>query len=433
MKVRASLAQVGNDTSPYYINSGYSLKKSTGGSGLIYSLTLPTEVKDYNLRPERKTSWEVGLDWRFFNNRIGIDFTYYKENTRDQIMSISVPSVSGISRKLVNAGNIQNAGIEIALNTTPIETKDWRWDVDFTYTRNRNKIISLHEDVANYIVLDGDPAYGNFRIGSVAQVGGFYGLLMTDAFPNYDERTGLPICGYTSGMHTVFYPRSGVVKELGSMLPDFLGSLSTTLRYKNVALRTSLDARFGGYVASYTARYGAAYGQSETSLKYREGMQWTSQIPGATFGKTFYDGFIPDAVFRAGTKSQLKGGQDIGGMTYQEAYDQGLMEPAHLQAAGYYINSWGNGIPNEDWVKELNYISLREVTLSWTLPAKWARSIKARGISLSATGRNLCYLLNTAPNNENPESVRGTGSSQFRMRSGSPYTRNFLFTVNLSF
>ncbi|MDR9824507.1 TonB-dependent receptor, partial [Vibrio sp. FNV 38] len=135
-------------------------------------------------------SWELGLDWRFFNNRIGIDFTYYKENTRDQTMSISVPSVSGISSELVNAGDIQNKGIELALNTTPIETRDFRWDVDFTFTRNRNKIISLHEDVANWIVLDGSVDYGNYRIGSVAKVGSDYGLLMTDSFPNYDERTG---------------------------------------------------------------------------------------------------------------------------------------------------------------------------------------------------------------------------------------------------
>lgn len=77
-----------------------------------------------NLKPERKNSWEVGLDWRFINNRIGIDFTYYKENTYDQIMKIEVPSVSGQSYQYVNAGNIQNAGVELAINTTPIETKD---------------------------------------------------------------------------------------------------------------------------------------------------------------------------------------------------------------------------------------------------------------------------------------------------------------------
>ena len=431
MKFRASLAQVGNDTSPYYINSGYTIKKSDFG-GLISSLQMSSQIKSLDLRPERKTSWELGLDWRFFNNRLGLDFTFYKENTRDQIMPISVPSVSGISSELINAGDIQNQGIEIALNTTPVETRDFRWDVDFTFTRNRNKIVSLHEDVANWIVLDGSVDYGNYRIGSVAKVGSEYGLLMTDSFPNYDERTGLPICGYTSGMHTIFYPRSGEVRELGSMNPKFLSSMNTTIRYKNVALRASFDARFGGYVASYNSRYATAYGMSTESLKYREGMTWTSKIPGPTMDKTFYDGFIPEAVFRANTKSPLTG-HDIGGMTYQEAYDAGEMEPAHLQAYGYYINSWGNGVINEDWVKELNYIALREITLTWSLPARWANAIKARGLSLSATGRNLAYLLNTAPNHENPEAVRGTGASNFRMRSFSPYTRNFLFTVNINF
>ena len=435
MKIRASWAQVGNDTSPYYINAGYGLKKSkftANSEAKTYSLELNNQIKSLDLRPERKTSWEVGLDWRFLNNRIGLDFTFYKENTRDQIMGVSVPSVSGITSELINAGDIQNMGFEVALNTTPIETKDWRWDLDFTYTRNRNKIISLHQDVANWIVLDGSVDYGNYRIGSVAKVGGEYGLLMTDSFPNYDERTGYPICGYTSGLHTIFYPRSGEVRELGSMNPDFLGSMNTTLRYKNVALRISMDARFGGYVASYNSRYATAYGLSSESLKYREGMQWTSQIPGQTYGMTFYDGFIPQAVFRKGTKSPLTG-DDISGMTYQEAYDKGLMEPAHKQAYGYYINSWGNGVINDDWVKKLNYIALREVTISWNLPTKWARAIKAQGLTLSATGRNLAYLLNTAPNHENPEAVRGTGSSNFRMRSFSPYTRSFLFTISAQF
>ena len=431
-KVRASLAQVGNDTDPYNINSAYSVSNFNHNETAVSRMTIPTTIYDQNLKPERKTSWEIGVDYRMFANRIGADLTFYKENTRNQIMSVSLPSASGVSSAYINAGNIQNMGIEVALNTTPIETKNWRWDLDFTYTRNRNKIISLHEDVANWIVLDGSVDYGNYRIGSVAKVGGEYGLLMTDSFPNYDERTGLPICGYTSGMHTIFYPRSGEVRELGSMNPKFLGSLNSTLRYKNLALRVSLDARFGGYVASYNSRYATAYGMSTESLKYREGMQWTSQIPGQTFGMTFYDGFIPEAVFRSGTKSPLTG-DDISGMTYREAYEAGLMEPAHLQAYGYYINSWGNGVINEDWVKELNYIALREITISFNLPTKWARAIKAQGLTISATGRNLCYLLNTAPNHENPEAVRGTGSSNFRMRSFSPYTRNYLFTISAQF
>ena len=430
-KVRASLAQVGNDTSPYYINSGYSIKTSDFGTSKSSSLELPNQIKSPNLKPEKKTSWEVGIDWRFLNNRVGIDATYYKENTRNQIMAISVPYVSGISSELVNAGNIQNAGFEIALNTTPVESKDWRWDVDFTYTRNRNKIVSLHEDVANWIVLDGDPAYGNYRIGSVAMVGGAYGLLMTDSKPQVDEETGKQVLRYTDGMHTVWYPREGVVTELGSMLPDFLGSLNTTLRYKNLAVRASLDARFGGYVASYNSRYALAYGYSETSLKYRRGIEWTSTYSDRA-GITYYDGFIPDGIF---TGNITVNGKTIeaAGKTYQELYEAGLIEPAHMMSTTYYANSWGNGVVNDDWVTKLNYIALREITVSYNLPSKWANAIKARNISVSATGRNLCYLLNTAPNHENPEAVRGTGASNFRMRSFSPYTQSFLFTLNASF
>ena len=135
----------------------------------IYALSIPSTAYSNDLKPERKNAWEIGLDWRFLSNRIGLDFTYYKENTKNQIMSISVPGISGINSQYINAGNIQNRGLEIALNTTPIKTKDWQWDLDFTYTKNENKIIELHPNVANYITLSGEVSYGNYRVGSVAK------------------------------------------------------------------------------------------------------------------------------------------------------------------------------------------------------------------------------------------------------------------------
>lgn len=432
-KIRASWAQVGNDTDPYYINSGYTLRSYTK-SGKVYGLELPSEIKSTNLKPERKNSWEVGLDWRFLQNRIGIDFTYYKENTKNQIMSVSVPGWSGVTNELINAGDIQNSGLEIALNTTPVKTRDWQWDLNFTYTHNANKIVSLHEDVANWIVLDGSPDYGNYRVGSVAKVGSSYGLLMSDAKPKIDEKTGLPVITWLNGYHSPYTLRSGVVEEIGSMNPDFLGSLNTTLRWKNLSLYMMLDARFGGYVASYNSRYATAYGYSGTSLKYREGMQWVSQYENSK-GITYYDGFIPNAVFDAGTKVTTPSGasQDVGGMTYQQAYDAGYVEPAHLQSWAYFSNSWGQGVVNSDWLKKLNYISLREISLSYNVPQSIFRYIGARSLSVTLTGRNLCYLLNTAPNHENPESIRGTGASNFRMRSFSPYTASYLFTINATF
>ena len=433
-KVRGSWAQVGNDTSPYYINSGYEIATYQRGDKKVYGMKIPDNMKSTNLKPERKNAWEVGLDWRFLDSRIGLDFTYYKENTRDQIMTIDVPRPSGVKQKLINAGNIQNSGIEIALNTTPYKRGDWQWDLNLTYTRNRNKIVELSPDVASYINLDGLANYGNYRIASVAKVGSDYGMLMSDSWIKTDEKTGKPIIGYSNNYRTVYYKRGGTVKEVGSMLPDFLGTVNTTLRWKDLSLYVLFDARFGGYVASYNSRYATAYGFSGESEKYRKGMTWTSRYDNAK-GKTFTDGFIPDAIFDQGTIVTAPDGtqHDVSGKTYQEAYEKGLVEPAHLQSHGYFKNSWGQGVINDDWFKKLNYIALREVTLSYNVPRRLCSYIGAKSLALSLTGRNIAYLLNTAPNHENPESVRGTGAAQFRMRSFMPYTASYLFTLNATF
>lgn len=438
-KLRASWAQVGNDTDPYYINTGYTLGSTQFGSNYMYSLALPSQIKSNNLKPERKNAWEIGIDWRFLDNRIGIDATYYKENTKDQIMEISLPEFSGLKSQLVNAGNIENKGIEIGINTVPIRTKDFEWGVDLTYTKNVNKIISLHPNVADHIVLDGAINYGNYRIASVAKVGGAYGLLLSDSKPKIDKETGLPVLSYYERTRTAYYLRSGVAEELGSLTPDFLGSLSTQLTYKDLTLRIALDARFGGYVASYNSRYATAYGFSKESLKYREGLTWTSEFYDRN-GMTFTDGIIPEGIFAPNTMVLPKNAVNensakvnVGGMTYKEAVDKGILEPAHIEGYGYFHNDWGRGVVNSDWFKELNYIALREVSLAYRLPSSLASKVGAKSLSLSLVGRNLGYLLNTAPNHENPESVRGTGANAFRMRSFSPYTANYMFTINASF
>ena len=442
-KIRASWAQVGNDTEAYKINSAYTLYGMGSSQGNTYGLQVPDKAYSANLKPERKNSWEVGLDWRFLKNRIGIDATYYKENTKDQIMEISVPSVSGINKQLINAGNIQNTGIELALNTTPIDTKDWTWDLNFTYTKNTSKIVSLHENVANYIELDGMPAYGNYRIGSVAEVGGAYGLLKSDATPFYDKATGLPILETASysGRHTVYYTRSGEVKTVGSIQPDFLGSVNTTLRYKDWTLRASVDMRFGGKVAIYGSHYGVAYGYLQSSLvgtsKEHGGIEFTSIWD----GEKYDDGIIPNALMPGGYAMPLPDGSTYtiaeGGETYASLVQKGLADPQHASGWTYWNNSWGraavgDGI-SDDWFTTLNYVALREISLSYRLPNKWANKIGSNGINLSVSGRNLGYLVNSLPNNFNPESLRGTQAGQFMIRSVNPYTASYTFTINATF
>lgn len=446
-KIRGSWAQVGNDTNPYTINSAYELNTSNTLGGSYYGLKVPTSTYDNNLKPERKNAWELGLDWRFIDNRIGIDATYYKENTKNQIMSISVPSVSGISNQLVNAGNIQNQGVELALNTVPYRNKDWEWTLDFTWTKNMSKIVELHPNVANYIVLNGDISYGNYRIGSVAKVGSAYGMLMTDSGLKYDETSGQPMLVWTDSQRRSHLLRNEAeIQEVGSMMPDFLGSVSTGLRWKNWALSVSLDMRFGGYVASYNSRYGTAYGFTENSLKGAPGhggISWTSKYDGVTYN----DGIIPEGIIPSGTTitqadgsvyTVASGGVSNAGESYQELFNKGVVEPTHSSAWTYRNNAWtmagrNYGVVNDDWVKKLNYIALRDITLSYNVPKAFCNKMKAKNMTLVLAGHNLGYLLNTMPSGENPESVSGTSAAEFRIRSYTGVTSSFTFTVNVGF
>lgn len=436
-KIRASWAQVGNDTQAYYINQGYTLNTILQSNGSIYSLSVPSKAYASDLRPERKNAWEIGLDWRFLNSRINVDATYYRENTKDQIMDISVPYESGVTQQLINAGNIQNQGVEISLNTIPYQNKNWEWSVDLTFTKNTSKIIDLHPNVASYIKLSGDPAYGNFRIGSVAMVGGSYGLLLSDSKPMKNDK-GQTVLSWNDTYRTAFPTRSGKVEEVGNMTPDFIGSFATGVKWKDLSLRIGLDYRVGGMVASYSNRYGTAYGYTESSLNYRDaahgGSAWTSKFPDSQ-GMQFNDGVIPDGVFGDGIVVTTPGGQkvDVSGMTFREAMDKGYVEPVHASSWHYYNNSWSRGTVNNGWVSELSYLALREVTLGYNLPKNICSKFGAKNMYVSVSGHNLGYLYNSLPNNLNPEGIRGTRSSDFRERSFSPYTASYMFTLNVGF
>ena len=452
-KLRASIAQVGNDTEPYIINSAYSVSQLKNNGSDKYYMTIPNSVYDQNLKPERKTSWELGTDFRVLNNRLGLDATFYKENTRDQIMSVTLPGASGASSAYINAGNIQNTGFEVALNTTPVETRNFAWDLNFTWTKNWSKIVELSDLVANYIKLQGDPDYGNYRIGSVAKVGGTYGMLMSDAMPQkdytYDEEgnitggSGLMVLGFANNQayRTPFIRRSGKVEEIGNSVPDFLGSVNTGIRYKRFQIRASFDARFGGYVASYPSHYGVAYGYLEAALRGADAAHGGVTYVSRWDGKTYDDGVIPEGIFKTGTNiPQPDGstytvatGQYNTGETFRELMDKGKIDPAHQSGWNYLTHNWGNGIVDDTWFKKLNYICFRDLSVSYAIPEKMANAIKCQGITLQANAHNLGYLLNTMPNGENPESVRGTAASEFRVRNLQGVTTYFTFTINARF
>ncbi len=449
-KLRASWAQVGNDTDPYKINKGYTLSSIQLGSGMSYINNYTRQLIDPNLKPERKNSVEFGIDLRLFNNRIGVDFTWYKENTKDQIVEIPAPEESGATSQLINAGNIQNKGIELALNTTPIRKKNFRWDLNFIYTRNRNKIISLHPDVGEYKSLEGSPSGGNLRIGSVAYIGGEYGVLLSDSKPLEfwakdaqgnivdDPRNGKQVLTWDDGNLGAYPLRSNEIQKVGTISPKFEGSIYNSFKIKNVDINFLIDMRFGGYMASVSSKYGTAYGFLDRSLVGRDekygGITYRSKYAEKGYG-TFHDGIIPDGVFQQGTRVRTPEGNmvDVGGMTYKEAYENGYVEPTHVSFYQARIGDFSTGVVTDNWFNEIKYIALRNVSIGYTFPERIAHKLKLSNLRLSLDAHNLCYLYNSLPNRINPESFSGnTSAGSFFEQNFAPYTATYAFTIKFN-
>jgi len=447
-KTRLSWAQVGNDTSPYYINNGYTMGTMEMPDGsFVYMNTKTNVLGDPNIKPERKNSYEAGLDLRMFNNRIGVDFTVYDETINNQIGTIPLPPESGVNSMISNIGSLTNRGLELSVRLVPLKSRNFTWESTVNYWNNTTMISNLRTEVGDYKTLGGDIAYGNFRVGSVAFDGGEYGVLMSDtkplewnntADPN-DPRNGMKVLTWNNTRRGAYYTRSGKAEEIGKIQPDFEGSWNNTIKFKNLSLTVLLDARFGGNIASYSNKYGTAYGYLETSLAGRDaehgGIAWTTQYADSE-GQNFVDGVVPDGVFAAGQMVTAPNGQsvDVGGLTYQEAMDKGYVEPTHASYFTYRNSAWSTGVINDDWFSEVNYIALRNVTLSYNLPASLAKKIKATSLMVALNARNLGYLYNSLPNHLNPESFRGTSSTEsFRERSFSPYTASYTMTLSVGF
>ena len=248
-----------------------------------------------------------------------------------------------------------------------------------------------------------------------------------------------PLLNYSDSRRGALFIRSGEPERVGKIQPDFEGSWSNEFTYKGLSLSFLLDARIGGHMGSYSSRYGTAYGYLDASLRGRDtdfgGVSWTSQYAD-TQGQQYTDGIIPEGVFQPGQMVTAPNGNsvNVGGMTFQEAYDQGLVEPTHAGFYHYFRNSWGNGVVNSDWFKELKYVAFRNISIGYNLPKSLSERLNAKNLYVGLNGRNLGYLYNSMPNDINPESFRGTTSSDsFRERAFAPYQASYTLTVSIDF
>ncbi len=341
-KVRGSYAEVGNGAGFAKVYQTYKAD-SYGPYGLIYPQSTRMPV---NLIPEKSKAWEFGADLRFFNNRFGIDFTWYKSNTYNQLISITSASSSGYSSAYKNCGNIQNSGVEIVINATPVKLSDFSWDLCLNFNRNKNKIIELSDVVKKFKI----PS-PNLTIGDCWAIEGMpYGEMFTKGFI---RNTNGEVIVDSKGMPTINTTENPTTSlDLGNFNYKWTSSITNTLEYKKWTMSFLIDWKYGGVRGSATEAMMLMCGTSKASSIGRE------------------DGILIDGVFADGTKNNVR-----------------------IKAEDYYRNIGGrisNGC-GEGFSHSATNSRLRELSVGYTVPLK---SNVVKSLRLSAVGRNLFYIYN---------------------------------------
>ncbi len=458
-KLRASLSRVGMGTSAYSTTRGFGVFSQSAQydpqrtSILIANPNLGT-MWNPDLKPEIQQSLELGTDLRFFDERLNLDFAYYKTNTRNQILTVDAVAESGAGKQLINAGNIQNQGVEIQLEATPIRTRDFRWSVGSNFTLNRGKIIELHENVKEWQLMgqyDGGPeiwAYEGGKFGVITTpynngAGAAIYRFNNESDPN-DPRNGKPVISYWGAAgspnsvpvygYTTNYDMDIPERiEIGKVEPDFLLSANTSFSYKDFDFYALIDGRVGGNFFSNTYKYASNMGTLLSSLEGRD--QEHGGLPRTNYkGETVHDVILLDAVFDEGSTAPLASDPtkriDVGGLTYQEALDKGIRP---MPAGAFYMYNLGWGMPSELGLQDNTWFALREITLGYRLPESVLKKIGANYLRIGLTGRNLGYLVNKLTDGLNPASI-SSNNPLLPMDIGAvPYSRTYALNLTIRF
>jgi TonB-linked SusC/RagA family outer membrane protein len=376
-KVRVNWSRVGRDTNPYQLSFTYPLGTPFGSTQLQ---SLPNSLPNENLEPEIKTGWEIGTELQFFQNRVGLDATYYSEETRNQILSVGASRASGYSSRVINAGTISNKGVELVLRLTPVITQDFQWDVTANWSKNVNEVVELAEGVTS-IPLNQARSSPPFGPQIVAREGEPYGSFFGPGFV-YDDNGNKVISGG-------FYPTSDP-RVLGSYLPDWTGGLSTTFSYKNLTASVLFDGQKGGQIWSLSNLFGLYSGIFQETVD-----QNIRQL-----------GLVPEGV--------TSDGQEWTG---------------RVDPNSFFASLFGN---HEAHLYDASYIKLREVNISYTLPRQWFAGSPVRQLTVSAIGRNLATLLKYTPNFDPTAVTRSSGNLQGIEAGQMPPSRSLGLRVNLT-
>lgn len=405
-KLRASWAEVGNDADPYQLQAYYSAGTSFNSQFPAYAV--PNVIPNKDLKPMRTRSWEVGADFGFFDNRLGLEATYYNTTTYDQILATDISAASGFNQRVVNAGEIANRGVELRLTATPLSLDNgFRWDVAVNFAKNESEVVSLAEGLETVEL-------GSYwGVTTEARVGYPYGTLFGNGFLRDPEgrivldKNGLPLA-------------TSERIPLGSYDPDWSGSLSNTFSYGGLQFSFMLDTRQGGNIFSVTQAFGEYTGVLSTTLKGRE--EYFGPDPdGAVDPETgepiiiALPGFPVSGVIQTGTDAD-------GNPIYEEF-------STRVRPDLYYKSLFDRTI-REAHVYDASYIKLREARLSYTFPQSIMARLPFSSLTMSLIGRNLA-LWTDMPNID-PETSFDAGNAQGFEFGQLPAPRSFGLSINVT-
>lgn len=399
LKLRGGVAVAGNDTNPYNLVNVLAAYESWGGLtrlGKSAGLLLP------DLMPEKATSYEAGVDVGMFSNRLRMSATYYKVDNENQILPSALAPSSGFGSRNINTGLLVSKGIELSLGGTPITKNDFRWDISVNYSRNRTVIAELPEGVDFYTLWT--DAKGGARTYVGEEIGDIYDAKLVTVEDANSPYYGYPILDEDGSWQDVRF--SNTREKIGNFNPDFLMGLQTSLSYKSFTLNMSFDWRNGGDFVSQTYRYG------ESDLKTQRFLDLLIH-PGNRTGDELRDYLVNNDLVIVRDHFNIVGGptEEYGGFPFEyggNTYPYAVFNPgviAEYDAEGNiigYVENLGGAetkyIPygdNYPWsftkaaMFDASFIKLREVSLSYSLPAAFIQRLKIQNASVSLFSRNI--------------------------------------------
>ncbi|WP_299431289.1 SusC/RagA family TonB-linked outer membrane protein [uncultured Maribacter sp.] len=405
-KFRVNYAEVGSDTNPYNVFNTYTINTPFGGNS---SLSNPTIFKNSNLEPERTKEFEIGVEGKLLNNRIGFDITYYSRKTEDLITEVNLSDAIGASSAFLNAGSIKNEGLEVFLNLTPLKTDTFAWDVKLNWSNNKNTVEELYPGVE---YLEFASPQGGVSIG--AQVGESFGVIRGTDFV-YDN-DGNKVIDSSDGDYYRTSGTNGSTYILGDFNPDWIGGIRNSFTYKDFSFSFLVDIRQGGSVFSLDQWYGLASGLYPETAGVNE-LGNPVRNPVASGGGLLLDGVSGDVSFNPdGTYTVTNVGENTTRAAVNDFFDQPF--------------GWGNAHASN--VYDASYVKLREASITYKFPQKLIKNTFIQDLSLSIIGRNLWIIESHVPYAD-PEAGLSAGIIQGYQSSPYPSTREIGASLKINF